>query len=213
MKKGGGCELCGGAARVYCESDRASLCWECDHKVHGANFLVSKHNRSLLCHRCQSPTPWTSSGSRVPPCMSVCLSCLSLAGANAHLQSQPPQQRVQQVESSSPDEDVEQDEEEEGGYASYSDDDEEEEEDDDDENQVVPWTTSSEKPDISVSSTSSEAAADDEDEDEDADEDEDDDADDDGNAKTTLFSSSVLKRKRESAFLHSSHNRNTLPRL
>ncbi|KAL4347120.1 hypothetical protein GQ457_17G024250 [Hibiscus cannabinus] len=35
------CELCMSAATTYCESDQASLCWHCDAKVHGANFLVT----------------------------------------------------------------------------------------------------------------------------------------------------------------------------
>ena len=223
---GGGCELCGAVARVYCESDRARLCWGCDHKVHGANFLVGKHSRSLLCHRCQSPTPWTSSGSTITPCMSLCVSCLSLAtGANSLPRSQPPQQG-HQVEASSPDEVVEQEQEEEG-YGSYTDDDDVDDHDDDDgdggsrdddddvdddENQVVPWSACVEKPDISVSKCNTSDYDDDEDYDDD-DDDEDDDDEDDANAKTPLFSSSVLKRKRESGFLHSSDNRNTLPRL
>ncbi|KAG2299330.1 hypothetical protein Bca52824_035802 [Brassica carinata] len=42
------CELCDGVARMFCESDQASLCWDCDGKVHGANFLVAKHALSSL---------------------------------------------------------------------------------------------------------------------------------------------------------------------
>ncbi|XWS51988.1 hypothetical protein CRYUN_Cryun11dG0029000 [Craigia yunnanensis] len=57
------CELCGGLARMHCESDQANLCWDCDVKVHGANFLVAKHSRTLLCHVCQNPTPWLASES------------------------------------------------------------------------------------------------------------------------------------------------------
>ncbi|KAB1210083.1 hypothetical protein CJ030_MR6G011341 [Morella rubra] len=60
MKK---CELCKVPARTYCESDQASLCWDCDAKVHGANFLVARHYRTLLCHACQSQTPWKASAS------------------------------------------------------------------------------------------------------------------------------------------------------
>ncbi|MQM19429.1 hypothetical protein Taro_052433 [Colocasia esculenta] len=55
---------------MYCESDQASLCWECDGKVHGANFLVARHMRSLLCRSCQAPTPWRASGSRLAPTLS-----------------------------------------------------------------------------------------------------------------------------------------------
>ncbi|KAL4333311.1 hypothetical protein GQ457_07G028650 [Hibiscus cannabinus] len=50
------CELCNNRGRIYCESDVAILCWECDSRVHGANFLVARHLRTLLCHRCQSLT-------------------------------------------------------------------------------------------------------------------------------------------------------------
>ncbi|XP_050205866.1 zinc finger protein CONSTANS-LIKE 2-like [Mercurialis annua] len=57
-----GCELCKFPARIYCESDDASLCWRCDQKVHGANFLVARHARTLLCKTCRSPTPWKASG-------------------------------------------------------------------------------------------------------------------------------------------------------
>uniref|UniRef100_A0A1D1XIE7 Putative zinc finger protein CONSTANS-LIKE 11 n=1 Tax=Anthurium amnicola TaxID=1678845 RepID=A0A1D1XIE7_9ARAE len=70
------CELCNQPARIYCESDQASLCWDCDAKVHGANFLVARHTRCLLCRSCQSPTPWRASGSRLGPTVSVCERCL-----------------------------------------------------------------------------------------------------------------------------------------
>ncbi|KAK8521211.1 hypothetical protein V6N13_077326 [Hibiscus sabdariffa] len=57
-KKMKSCELCMSAATTYCESDQASLCWHCDTKVHGANFIVARHVRCLLCHACQARTPW-----------------------------------------------------------------------------------------------------------------------------------------------------------
>ncbi|XP_060191710.1 uncharacterized protein LOC132621453 [Lycium barbarum] len=72
MKK---CELCSSIARVFCESDQASLCWDCDARVHTANFLVAKHSRILLCNSCQSLTPWTGSGSKLGPTISVCQTC------------------------------------------------------------------------------------------------------------------------------------------
>ncbi|KAF5755909.1 putative transcription factor interactor and regulator Znf-B family [Helianthus annuus] len=68
------CELCKSTARIYCESDRASLCWTCDSKVHSANFLVTRHSRSLLCRVCQSVTPWTASGEK------LCRSTASVCG-------------------------------------------------------------------------------------------------------------------------------------
>ncbi|KAF2616950.1 hypothetical protein F2Q68_00040437 [Brassica cretica] len=55
---------------MYCESDQASLCWNCDGKVHGANFLVAKHTRCLLCTSCQSLTPWKATGLRLGPTFS-----------------------------------------------------------------------------------------------------------------------------------------------
>lgn len=72
MKK---CELCNSAASMYCGSDQAVLCWDCDTKIHAANFLVAKHVRTLLCHACQSPTPWTGSGPKFGPTVSVCETC------------------------------------------------------------------------------------------------------------------------------------------
>ncbi|KAJ6416481.1 hypothetical protein OIU84_002359 [Salix udensis] len=66
------CELCDSLAKVYCESDQANLCWDCDANVHSANFLVAKHSRSLLCHVCQSLTPWSGTGPKLGPTLSVC---------------------------------------------------------------------------------------------------------------------------------------------
>lgn len=46
------CELCRKEATIYCESDNAFLCWNCDDEVHGANFLVARHLRQPLCSSC-----------------------------------------------------------------------------------------------------------------------------------------------------------------
>lgn len=71
------CELCGNnRAIIYCESDEAYLCWDCDSKVHSANFLVAKHTRNLLCHSCLNLTPWTASGPKLTPTLSLCNSCI-----------------------------------------------------------------------------------------------------------------------------------------
>ncbi|KAF3782294.1 putative zinc finger protein CONSTANS-LIKE 11 [Nymphaea thermarum] len=70
------CELCQRPARMYCESDQASLCWTCDANVHSANFLVARHTRSLLCQACQAPTPWRAAGARLGPTVSVCQKCV-----------------------------------------------------------------------------------------------------------------------------------------
>ncbi|XP_022734568.1 zinc finger protein CONSTANS-LIKE 4-like [Durio zibethinus] len=133
MKK---CELCGALARMHCESDQASLCWDCDVKVHGANFLVAKHTRTLLCHVCQNPTPWLASGHNLAPAVSVCESCIG-NGNNNNKNNDNCEVISQQDEPSEADYEDDDDEEEED-----DDDEEEEEEEDeeDDENQVVPWS-------------------------------------------------------------------------
>ncbi|KAL8153125.1 hypothetical protein V2J09_010885 [Rumex salicifolius] len=49
------CECCGAVqAVVYCKSDAARLCLECDIRVHSANALSSRHPRSLVCDRCSA---------------------------------------------------------------------------------------------------------------------------------------------------------------
>ncbi|CAL0322677.1 unnamed protein product [Lupinus luteus] len=80
MKK---CELCKVPATTFCDSDQASLCWDCDAKVHGANFLVARHTRALLCHTCQSPTPWKASGATLGNTVSLCEGCAGGARVNA----------------------------------------------------------------------------------------------------------------------------------
>lgn len=69
------CELCRRPARVHCEADQASLCWDCDEKVHSANFLVARHSRCSLCHACRAPTPWAASGAKIGWTFSVCKGC------------------------------------------------------------------------------------------------------------------------------------------
>ncbi|GAB4859495.1 hypothetical protein Ancab_010962 [Ancistrocladus abbreviatus] len=75
MKKS--CELCKSPARMYCKSDQASLCWDCDFKVHSANFIVARHSRSLLCQVCQSPSPWSASGAKLGSMVSACERCVA----------------------------------------------------------------------------------------------------------------------------------------
>ncbi|GAQ82203.1 C2H2 zinc finger protein [Klebsormidium nitens] len=58
------CELCPKAARVFCDADSAYLCSACDVRVHTANFLVSRHVRTLLCIDCQGETTWRACGGR-----------------------------------------------------------------------------------------------------------------------------------------------------
>lgn len=139
------CELCDRPAMMRCESDQASLCWECDAKVHGANFLVARHSRCLLCRSCQSPTPWWAEGARLGHTVSVCERCAaedgdrggggsSGAGRGEEGEGEEPAREL-----------VEEDE---------RDEEEEEQEGDDDEgeNQVVPWSLT---PPPAVASSSS----------------------------------------------------------
>ncbi|KAL5151871.1 B-box domain protein 31 [Glycine soja] len=132
------CELCKLPARTFCESDQASLCWDCDAKVHGANFLVERHTRTLLCHACQSPTPWKASGAALGNTVSLCERC---AGGTTE-QGQESQ--------GGNDDDIDTDDEDD--YDESEDEVAADEEDGD--NQVVPW--SSEPPPPAPSSSSSE---------------------------------------------------------
>ncbi|OMO99872.1 Zinc finger, B-box [Corchorus olitorius] len=134
------CELCKLAARTYCESDQASLCWDCDAKVHGANFLVARHVRCLLCQTCQSVTPWRAAGSKLGHTVSVCERCVN--GGDR-----------EESEAENDDEDAADDDNEEEEEEVDSDDDVLEEDGD---NQVVPWSTVPNTPPPALSSSSSE---------------------------------------------------------
>ncbi|GAA0145310.1 hypothetical protein LIER_05533 [Lithospermum erythrorhizon] len=160
MKKGT-CELCSKSARLHCESDQATLCWECDEKVHGANFLVAKHCRSLLCHVCQTTTPWKACGPKLFPTMSVCESCSN--NRNSRIEQKEinqPQMRnnldneeikngvSDETESDNNDGNQEYSSDDDDDYEEYDDVEYEDAEDDDDddddgENQVVPWVETS----------------------------------------------------------------------
>ncbi|KAL2496868.1 Zinc finger protein CONSTANS-LIKE 12 [Forsythia ovata] len=49
------CEFCGMAtAVVYCKTDSARLCLQCDGGVHSENSLSQRHPRSLICDKCNS---------------------------------------------------------------------------------------------------------------------------------------------------------------
>ncbi|KAA8541538.1 hypothetical protein F0562_022690 [Nyssa sinensis] len=70
------CELCNGEAALYCSSDSAFLCWNCDSKVHGANFLVARHVRRTVCSECKGFTNNRISGVGFQPVRPICRSCL-----------------------------------------------------------------------------------------------------------------------------------------
>ncbi|KAJ1379736.1 B-box-type zinc finger [Sesbania bispinosa] len=129
MKK---CELCKVPARTFCESDQASLCWDCDAKVHGANFLVARHSRTLLCDTCRSPTPWKASGARLGNTVSVCDRCAA---------------EEEEVEESEGGNDDEMDTEDDDDFDSDV-------VDGDGDNQVVPWSSSTPPPPAASSSGS-----------------------------------------------------------
>lgn len=115
---------------MHCESDQANLCWDCDFKVHGANFLVAKHNRTLLCHVCQSSTAWLASGRNLGSAVSVCDSCVVNGDNKCEAAAEESSQREYGEE--------EEEKEDEGDYD--NEDVEETEEEEDAENQVVPWS-------------------------------------------------------------------------
>ncbi|KAM6553639.1 hypothetical protein CsatB_014401 [Cannabis sativa] len=149
------CELCGLRARMYCESDQASLCWDCDEKVHGANFLVAKHSRSLLCHVCNFPTPWMASGAKLTPTVSVCESCVDFHNRKFE---------QGRGDESGGGNDEDEDEEDTENETDISDEDDyndgvfslnEDEFDEEGENQVVPWSFSSSSPPPMAESSSS----------------------------------------------------------
>ncbi|GLT48130.1 hypothetical protein SLA2020_217710 [Shorea laevis] len=134
------CELCKFPARTFCESDQASLCWDCDAKVHGANFLVARHVRCLLCQTCQSLTPWRAAGTKLGRTVSLCQSCVSGdEGAESEAENEDDDVYTSDDESIEDDGDM----------------DEEEEEEEDGDNQVVPWSSEENTPMPASSSSSS----------------------------------------------------------
>ncbi|KAL9289887.1 hypothetical protein ACSQ67_024352 [Phaseolus vulgaris] len=132
---------------MLCDSDQAKLCWDCDEKVHSANFLVAKHSRVLLCRLCHSPTPWTASGTKLTPTVSFCHRCILRRHTRLnHLVNTDQRHRdsVNDDEEHDFDHVLDYDNsdyiEEEG---EEEDDDEEEDEDEEGENQVVPMSSGS----------------------------------------------------------------------
>ncbi|XP_043688172.1 zinc finger protein CONSTANS-LIKE 4-like [Telopea speciosissima] len=145
------CELCKYPARTYCESDQASLCWDCDAKVHCANFLVARHSRSLLCHVCQSATPWKASGAKLGQAVSVCERCVNNCNGRderderGEVEGQAVNDGEDEIEEETEDDDDDEDE-------------DDSEDDEDGENQVVPWS-STPPPPITSSSSGDESSS------------------------------------------------------
>lgn len=163
------CALCKVPARAFCESDQATLCWDCDAKVHGANFLVARHSRTLLCHACQAPTPWRASGARLGHTVSVCDACVT--GAQGRSRAAAGNGDLHEDDGDDEDADGDEDEDEEedaddeddgGGGGGGGDEDEEGGGDrdgggggdEDGDNQVVPWSSTTTPPPAASSSSS-----------------------------------------------------------
>uniref|UniRef100_A0A6N2MAN6 B box-type domain-containing protein n=1 Tax=Salix viminalis TaxID=40686 RepID=A0A6N2MAN6_SALVM len=142
MKK---CELCKSAARTYCESDQANLCWSCDAKVHGANFLVARHARAVLCQSCQFPTPWKASGAQLGHTVSVCERCM--------ISNENNNREIQEQEENGSSDDIEEDSDSESDSDS-NDDGGGEEDGGAGDNQVVPWSPTAPAASSSCSCTS-----------------------------------------------------------
>lgn len=52
------CDVCEkGDASVFCTADEAALCNICDHRVHHANKLASKHRRFSLLRSAAAEAP------------------------------------------------------------------------------------------------------------------------------------------------------------
>lgn len=163
------CELCDSIAKMYCESDQASLCWDCDAQVHGANFLVAKHSRTLLCHVCQSLTPWNGSGRKLGPTVSVCEYCVNGLNRNearnhGNKEDDDDGSDDEDHVGDNLDEDDEEDnsdddddDDDDGGDDDGDDDVDDDDDEDEEENQVVPWS-STPPPPVSCSSTSEECS-------------------------------------------------------
>lgn len=145
------CELCKRLAKTHCESDRASLCWSCDYKVHSANFLVARHSRTLLCQVCQSPTPWTATGLKIGPTVSVCDACVqSYHKINDNEESEA-RNGDEEMESTDYFDDGDDEDDEDDEYDS-------EEDTDCEDNQVVPWSPSTPPPTSNAYSSSDEGS-------------------------------------------------------
>ncbi|GLJ15781.1 hypothetical protein SUGI_0259970 [Cryptomeria japonica] len=72
------CELCSKDSALRCEADCANLCWECDAKVHSANFLVARHLRIVLCCRCHGQTRTAICGACPRAKFRLCRTCSEL---------------------------------------------------------------------------------------------------------------------------------------
>ncbi|KAF6151572.1 hypothetical protein GIB67_021758 [Kingdonia uniflora] len=157
------CELCKSPARMYCESDEASLCWDCDKKIHAANFLVARHTRTLLCHGCQSPTPWKASGDKLGPTITICDRCVNTTTPNGSKEEREDESDgingADQTDDNLDDlDDLDDEDEDEDDESDESDGGDDGDDDEDGENQVVPWSSTPPPPIASSSSSSDDSS-------------------------------------------------------
>ncbi|KAF6167299.1 hypothetical protein GIB67_043160, partial [Kingdonia uniflora] len=83
------CEFCGTAkAVIFCRSDNARLCLQCDGHVHSANCLSRRHLRSLICDRCNlQPAIFRCLEDKMCLCQSCDLNGQGCSGLMHHRQS------------------------------------------------------------------------------------------------------------------------------
>lgn len=76
------CEFCALVrAVVYCRSDHTRLCLGCDNCVHSANPLSRRHQRSLLCDKCnEQPAIIWCVDEKMTACQNCDWSCTTCAG-------------------------------------------------------------------------------------------------------------------------------------
>lgn len=74
------CNVCEVAeAKVLCCADEAALCWGCDHQIHAANKLASKHHRVPLSSSSSMPKCDICQVQIKPPCMHMYYICVHLS--------------------------------------------------------------------------------------------------------------------------------------
>lgn len=86
------CDYCGTEkALIYCKSDSAKLCLNCDVNVHSANPLSQRHTRSILCQKCfLQPTVVHCLNEKVSLCQGCHWTASSCTGLGHRLQSLNP---------------------------------------------------------------------------------------------------------------------------
>ncbi|VAI92615.1 unnamed protein product [Triticum turgidum subsp. durum] len=89
------CALCGAPADVHCAADAAFLCAPCDARVHGANFLASRHRRTrVYAHKAATEEEEALSG------MTTSSSCVSTADSATTATTAAPLGRRPKIRSS-----------------------------------------------------------------------------------------------------------------